>query len=139
DAALMSFGVQHQRERGALDSVIDFGAFQVPAAFALRRATSSVFAEARWQSEGWGLQGGVRGERADGDGAGKDVSSTHPMLSLQHTGGNGLQWGASVSRASKLPSFYALGQPLVGNPLLQPETATHRELYFANAPEAAWA
>lgn len=140
DAVLLTLGTQYQREHGRLDSLIDFGAFALPAAFALSRDTASAFGEARWQSGPWAVQGGVRHERYDGDASAQASSATHPMLSLQRSvGERGGSWGASVARASKPPSFYALGHPLVGNPQLKAETAQQRELYYATAEDAAWA
>jgi len=139
DALSVTVGTQYQREHGRLDSVIDFSAFVLPAAFARSRDTTSAFAEARWQAGAWAVHGGLRHERYDGDASARTSSATHPMLSLQRfVGERGGSWGASVSRASKPPSFYALGHPLVGNPLLKAETAQQRELYYATAEDAAW-
>lgn len=139
DAVLLTLGTQYQREHGRLDSLIDFGGFVLPAAFALNRDTASVFAEARWQAGPWAVQGGARHERYGGDASAQASSATHPMLSLQRSiGERGGSWGASVARASKPPSFYALGHPLVGNPQLEAETAQQRELYYATAEDAAW-
>ncbi|MBB6066203.1 outer membrane cobalamin receptor [Pseudoxanthomonas broegbernensis] len=131
-------GVLHQRERGRYDGRIDFGFFQLPTAFAMQRRTDAAFAELRWRHGPWTAQGGLRHERRHDAGAGTG-SATHPMLSLQRrAGADGAHWGASFSRSSKPPSFYALGHPLVGNPGLRPERAEQRELYYANADDAAW-
>lgn len=139
DALLLTLGSQYQRERGSFDSLIDFGSFQLPAAFLLRRRTASAFAEARWQAGDWAVQGGVRYERASGDAAAHGGRAPRPMLSLQRGLGEGRgSWGASLAQTAKLPSFYALGQPLVGNPQLKPESARHRELYYATSPGSAW-
>ncbi len=142
---LTSVGVQHQRERGRLDSEIDFGVFRLPATFALKRNTSSAFAEARWQVGAWTVQGGIRHERrrgadaSDADGDGHRDTGNHPMLSLHYAPGAGRgHWGASLARASKAPSFFALGHPLVGNPGLKSETARQRELFYATAADSAW-
>jgi outer membrane cobalamin receptor len=141
---LLGVGVQQQRERGRFASTIDFGFFALPAAFELRRRTDSAFAELRWQRGDWTVQGGLRHERTHDEGRDDGLSSdggsaTHPMLSLQHALGDGRgQWGVSLSRSSKAPSFYALGHPLVGNPGLRPERALHRELYYANDAASAW-
>lgn len=136
DAALrFTVGAQHQREHGTLDSLIHFGPFfALPANFELRRRTTSLLAEARWQANGWTVQGGVRREDPD-----RGDASTLPMLSVQRTLGKGRgQWGASVGRSTKQPSFYALGHPLVGNPDLKSERALQRELYYATDADAAW-
>lgn len=133
EAWMLTAGGAHQREVGRLDSAIDLGFFVLPADFELRRRTSSVFAEARWQREAWTLQGGVRVERSSDAG-----HTRHPMLSLQRTLQGGGQWGASFARSAKQPSFYALAHPLVGNPELDAERASHRELYYASAADGAW-
>ncbi|MES2939042.1 MAG: TonB-dependent receptor plug domain-containing protein [Pseudomonadota bacterium] len=132
-AWLVTLGVHHQRESGQLDSLIDFGGFSLPAGFSRSRGVTSLMAEARWQHGDWTLQGGLRHEMpSDGE------NLTHPMLSLRHELGAGLHWGAAFSSAAKLPSFYALGHPLVGNPALRTERAVQREVYLANADSAAW-
>lgn len=136
DAALrFTVGAQYQREHGTLDSLIRFGPFfALPADFDLRRRTVSLLAEARWQVGAWTWQGGVRREDPD-----RADASVLPMLSLQRTLGAGRgQWGASVGRSVKQPSFYALGHPLVGNPALKAEHALQRELYYATDADAAW-
>jgi vitamin B12 transporter len=131
---LLTLGAAHQREHGTLDSLIRFGAFDVPARFGLDRDTTSAFSELRWQRDDFTLQAGLRTEHGDGSG-----TRTHPLLSFQRAaGGSGAHWGASVARSSRPPSFYALGHPLVGNPLLAPERATHRELSYATAADSNW-
>lgn len=61
------------------------------------------------------------------------------MLSLRRRLGDGAgQWGASIARSEKVPSFFALGHPLVGNRQLRPERANLRAPYHANAEAAAW-
>lgn len=134
DGLLLTAGLQHQRDSGSLKSAIDLGGFLLPADFSQRRHVSSALAEARYQSGDWTVQGGLRHERPSlGD------ASTHPMLSVQQALGDAWgHWGVSVSRADKSPSFYALGHPLVGNPALRTERATHRELYWASPDNAAW-
>lgn len=131
---LVTLGLQHQRESGRLASRISFGSFTLPADFSLERNVTSAMAEARYQWNAWTFQGGLRHERpSEGD------ASTHPMLSVQHALGEAWgHWGLSFSRAAKLPSFYALGHPLIGNPALRTERATHRELYYASPERSAW-
>ncbi|WP_158549240.1 TonB-dependent receptor plug domain-containing protein [Lysobacter silvisoli] len=131
---LFGVGAQAQRERGELDSLIDFGFFVLPARFALQRDTASAYAEARWQGAAWAAQGGLRYERAS-----RADGQWQPMLSLQRALAPGRgEWGLSLARSSKQPSFYALGHPLVGNPALRPERALQRELYYATSDEAPW-
>ena len=137
--AEFSLGGWHQRERGRFDSLIDFGLFTLPAAFAVRRTSTSGFAEARWEPGAWSFQAGVRYTDLGGDAAAGDDRASHPMFAFQHSLGPGLgRWGASIARASKPPSFFALGQPLVGNPALRPERVVHRELFYGNAEDSSW-
>lgn len=131
---LLTLGLHHQRETGDLQSRINFGFFSLPANFSQRRHVTSAMAEARYQWGDWTFQGGLRHEKPS-----QGSAATHPMLSARHTLSPGLgHWGLSVSRADKLPSFYALGHPLVGNPTLRTERATQREVYYASPETSAW-
>ena len=137
-AAEFGAGLLHQRERGRYDGRIDYGFFQAPVAFATQRNTDAAFAELRWRHGPWTAQGGLRHERRR-DAGGDGEHASQPMLSLQRrVGASDAHWGASLSRSSKAPSFYALGHPLVGNPALRTERAGHREMYYATAGDAAW-
>lgn len=131
---LVTLGLHHQHESGALASNINFGRFVLPANFTMSRSVTSAMAEARYQWRSWTFQGGLRHESpSQGD------ATTHPMLSVQQALGDDVgSWGASISKAAKLPSFYALGHPLVGNPGLRTERATHREVYYATPERSAW-
>ncbi len=108
-------GLGLEREEGRSDGSLDFGFFKLPSRFDLDRTTRSAFAEAGYQPErGAGGQAGLRLDRADG----------HTQTSLS----GGLSWrdqdniiSVGYGEGYKLPSFYALGNPLVGNPALRPE------------------
>ena len=134
DQLLLTMGLQHQQESGRFDSRIDFGGFSMPARFDLKRRITSALMEARLEYGAWTLQGGFRHEMPDQGGA-----STQPKLSLRYAFGEGRgHWGVSVSRASKLPSFYALGHPLIGDPLLRTERSTQHEIYYASSGKSSW-
>lgn len=108
-------GLGLEREAGRSNGSLDFGFFQLPSRFDLDRTTRSAFAEAGYQPEaGFGAQAGLRLDRADGH--------------TETTASGGLSWRdqdnvvtANYGEGYKLPSFYALGNPLVGNPGLRPE------------------
>lgn len=108
-------GLGLEREEGRSDGRLDFGFFQLPSRFDLERTTRSAFAEAGYQPDaGFGGQAGLRLDRADG----------HTETTLS----GALSWRdqdnvvtAGYGEGYKLPSFYALGNPLVGNPALRPE------------------
>ncbi len=105
------------REKGVSEGTIDFG-FPLPVAFALVRTTLSGFAEATLRPlAGLSL-----------DAAGRYDSVEHGTR--RWTGGASIAWRpapdaptlfARIGTGFKLPSLYALGHPLIGNPSLRPE------------------
>ncbi|MFZ6657663.1 TonB-dependent receptor plug domain-containing protein [Undibacterium sp. TJN19] len=130
----VTLGLQHQREQGSMDSLINFGRFSLPAKFELQRNTSSVFGEANYQWGLWTAQAGLRYEIVEhGD------TFTNPAFSLKRRiADTQAHWGFSFSQGSKQPSFYALGHPLVGNPDLRSERTTQREIYYASDERSSW-
>jgi vitamin B12 transporter len=128
------FGAGSQSETGTLDSTIFLFGARVPTNFDIHRVTNSLVGEARKAFGPWSLQLGLRHEHTSGE-----ESLTHPALSFQYqpTEDSG-RVGMALSSASKLPSFYALGNPLVGNPELKPEHSRQAEIYWASAETAPW-
>ena len=125
-------GVEFQRETGSFDSLISYPRFKIPARFDLARESVSVFGEARYDYTDWSAQIGIRNLRARGYG-----EAWQPGASMQHVlGASGTMLGASISSASKLPSFYALGHPLIGNAALRPERGDQREVFIASTDSA---
>ena len=119
-------GLQAQREHGALNSVL-FLEGPVPAAFQITRRTTSLFAEARRTVGRVSYHLGLRRESTPGQ-----DSVTHPGLGVQYQLPEDRgRVGAGLSSAAKLPSFFALGHPIVGNPLLTPESTRQVEGYYA--------
>jgi outer membrane cobalamin receptor len=127
------FGGGSQAETGELASTIFLG-FRLPANFGIHRVTNNLIGEARKSFGPWSVQMGLRHERTPGQG-----SRQHPALSLQYQPSEDSgRLGMALSSASKLPSFYALGHPLVGNPGLRPEHSEQAELYVASSDRAPW-
>jgi outer membrane cobalamin receptor len=126
DFLTLAYGVDWMREEGTSDGSLDFGGgFVVPTSFALTRTTWAPFAEARMQS-GFGLsaQAGVRVDKPDGE-----SSVTSPRVRVAYElADTGLILAGAWGKAFKLPSLYALGHPLVGNPDLVPERGQSHEL-----------
>lgn len=121
----VAFGLDHVIEDGRDDGTIDLG-FIVPAAYELDRDISSLFAEAgRHFGGGVDLSAAVRADRARGD---TEVSGKLDV-SKRFDGIDGRLW-ASAANGFKLPSFFALGNPLYGNPDLRPEQVDSIELGF---------
>lgn len=111
-----NLGVEQRKEEGDSRGYLDFGML-MPADFALDRRTDSVFADINSQAtDKLLLQASVRNDKTDDFGNqtsarfGVQYQLTEP-LTLRGNWGNGY----------KLPSFFALGHPLVGNEHLTPE------------------
>ena len=113
-------GFEWREEQGASDSILLFDGFELPGRFDLQRAMFSGFTEVEWHvTERVIFEGALRADDADGW-----ESQVSPSASLRYddsTSGSNVyvRWGEGY----KLPSFFALGNPLVGNPDLQPETS----------------
>lgn len=127
----LAFGFDHVVEDGRDDGAIDFG-FPVPAAYELDRDISSLFAEVgRHLGAGIDASVAVRADRAGSDSevSGKlDVAKRFDAI-------DGRLW-ASAADGFKLPSFFALGNPLYGNPDLRPEQVESLELGFDHEASA---
>jgi vitamin B12 transporter len=120
DAAL---GVDMQAEHGVDDGFLLFGPSRIPTHFALNRTLWAGFAEARYQvTPSFTLSGSGRYD---------DTGGTHhfsPQLRADYALADwGTQFQLTWAKAYKLPSFYALGNPIVGDPGLKPEEAENFE------------
>jgi outer membrane cobalamin receptor len=97
----------------------------LPTSFELTRTSWAPFAEVRLESSfGLSTQAGVRVDNPD------DMSSvTSPRVRVAYEmKDTGFTVAGSWGKAFKLPSLYALGHPLVGNPDLVPERGESYEL-----------
>lgn len=122
----LAYGVDWLREEGSSAGVLDFGGgFLLPTSFELTRTSWAPFAEARVNSNiGLSFQAGLRVDHPDG----RD-SQTSPRLRVAYElGDSGFTVAGAWGKAFKLPSMYALGHPLVGNPDLVPESGESHEI-----------
>ncbi len=110
-------GVEAQREAARSTGFLSFFGRRVPSGFGQNRWTRSAFAEASRTSGALLVNVGGRIDRID-------------RLRTQLTGRAGLRLAvpgtplalrAAAGTGFKAPSFYALGNPFVGNPALRPE------------------
>ncbi len=124
-AVSMAYGVDWQSEAGESDGKLDFGGgFGVPTSFDLTRSNWASFAEMRITSAiGLSSQAGVRIDMPE-----DERSVTSPRLRVAYEIPAGMRIAASWGKAFKLPSVYALGHPLVGNPDLTPERSESYEI-----------
>jgi vitamin B12 transporter len=117
-----NIGAETKYESGVSKGYLDFG-FKMPTDFSLKRRINSVFININaYINEDLLIQASARRD---------DPEHVKPKNNLQ--GGmryrinDNLSWFANAGEGFKLPSFFALGHPLVGNPNLKPELATTRD------------
>ncbi len=117
-------GFDYQREDGELTGSVELApGFSLPTDFNLDRHIKGVFAEARYQSDsGATLSAAIRNDNPS-----NDSSETTLLVGAQYQLG-ATRLFANWGEGFKLPSFFALGHALVGNPNLAPETSQNWEL-----------
>jgi outer membrane cobalamin receptor len=129
----LAYGAEWQREEGVSDGSLDFGGgFVLPTSFALTRTSWAPFAEVRLDSSfGLSSQIGLRVDNPDGY-----SSVTSPRVRVAYEfADTGFTVAGAWGKAFKLPSLYALGHPLVGNPDLVPERGESYELELSQQSE----
>lgn len=123
-AVSVAYGIDWQREQGASDGQLDLGGFFAPTSFELIRSSWAAFAEVRVESaSGLSAQAGARVDMPDGE-----SSVASPRMRVAYVLPKNFTIAASWGKAFKLPSLYALGHPLVGNPQLAPERSRSYEI-----------
>jgi vitamin B12 transporter len=130
DALTLAYGVDWLREEGESIGELDFGGgFVLPTNFELTRTTWAPFAEARIATSfGLSSQLGVRVDKTE------DESVTSPRVRVAYEfADTGFTVAGAWGKAFKLPSLYALGHPLVGNPTLAPERGESREIELSQS------
>ncbi|MBN2053891.1 TonB-dependent receptor [bacterium] len=121
----MSAGVELEEERGDSKGMLDYGGYPLAADFTMKRDICSPFMEFHLDaSRGLALHGGIRMDTT----ADLDPEYSPRIGVVWSPGDTGFSVRAAWSEGFKLPSFYALGNPLVGNPDLKPETSSSYEV-----------
>ncbi|MCM2311559.1 MAG: TonB-dependent receptor [Steroidobacteraceae bacterium] len=130
-AARVTIGVDYQRDDGESEGYVElFPGFQLPNSFELDRDTVGVFAELQAEPlAGLTLLGSVRHDDADG----ADAETTSRLGAIYAMGEGATELRANWGQGFKLPSFFSLGSPLVGNPDLRPETSESFDLGVSRA------
>lgn len=124
DRLTASAGWESQYEDAQSDSVLDIG-FPLAGEFDLDRETHSAFGELRISAGlGWQFSLGARFDAVENNSA---EFSPRLALSKRLSGWNTLL-KASYGEGFRPPSFFALGNPIVGNPALTPERSQSYEL-----------
>jgi vitamin B12 transporter len=112
----LGVGAEWSKEKGQFDSVIDFGG-PFPANFKIERSIRAGFVELNHQlSDVLSVTGGMRRDDADGI-----EKTTYRFASRYYLVATETDFLLHYGEGFKLPSFFALGHPLVGNTALQPE------------------
>ncbi|MBN7796368.1 TonB-dependent receptor plug domain-containing protein [Parahaliea mediterranea] len=128
----LNLGFDYRDEAGDSAGYLDYG-FALPVNFELDRQTAGAFVDLHATPlESLVLQASVRRDEPD-DYAGE----TTTRLGLRYQFHAGLALLANWGEAFKLPSFFALGHPLVGNPGLEPETGEGWDLGLQWRPSPA--
>lgn len=126
DKVETAFGLNYQRDTGESASLVTFSPqFQLPTRYEVSRDNVAAYAELAYAADnGFGLLASVRAD--DTELAGRESTA---RFSAHYAFANGhARLRAGWGQAFKLPSLFALSDPLVGNPELRPETAESSEL-----------
>ena len=116
DILTTSIGISGEFEDGTSSGVLDFGVL-VPVEFELQRNVYAVFMENRLN---WAATEAILGLRLDKpEGQSREISPRAGISQQFNHTVLQFDWG----RSFKLPSFFALGDPNVGNPDFAPETS----------------
>lgn len=116
-AGTLAVGVDGQFESGESDSVLVFGPLSIPTPFSATRSRVGAFAEYTWHpASGWLVQPSLRVDKARNYGA-----RAAPRLGIRVPIARDSVLRINAGSGSKLPSFYAISNPLVGNRALKPE------------------
>lgn len=127
DHVAIGVGAELVEEQGDLDSVIDLG-FSLPADYSLDRLTLALFTEAGIDfGDRLSVLAGVRANHTS------DHTDTVSRIALTVRPAQRTTLTATYSEGFKLPSFYALGHPLVGNPALEPETSSTTDITLSRS------
>lgn len=119
-----AFGAGLETERGESDGALIIGGVPVPTSFDQRRDSNAVYIEAHHRfSTGVSLQGGIRVDRPE-----EFSSEESTRIGIAYTlPASKKTLYANWGEGFRLPSFFALGNPIVGNPNLEPETSRSTE------------
>jgi len=115
----VDIGADYRSEEGESQGYVEFGGMRSDTDFALERATAGVFGQlSATPVDALLLQASLRYDEPESFDA-----ETSWQLGARWGAGAGVTLSANWGEAFKLPSFFALGSPLVGNPDLAPETS----------------
>lgn len=115
-------GLSHRDSEGKNDGELDFG-FPLPVDYVLEQQTQSAFLETQYQHTDYSLSFGWRYDDSD-----NFDSETSLRLAANYIVNDSVRVFAIYNEGYKLPSFFALAHPLVGNAELNPERSENTEV-----------
>lgn len=118
DSYQLNLGADYRHEDGESRGILDLGFIQLPTDFELDRNTTGLFAELHARP----FQALTVQASARYDDPSDFNSETTLKLGGKYQLNPALALSANWGEAYKLPSFFALGHALVGNPNLKPES-----------------
>lgn len=126
DRLRATFGLDYHDEDGSSDGFVEFApGFSIPSGFALDRNVTGIFTEFQYRpAAGLTLLASVRHDEPDADSG----ETTAKLGALYDFNEGRTTFRANWGEGFKLPSFFALGSPLVGNPDLRSETSESADL-----------
>lgn len=117
NSSALVIGLDAELENGDTEGVVDFGV-QIPTGFSDARETYSAFTElSAALTSSTRISGAIRRDRLQGYG----YETTHRVGLIQRFCNEKLALKANLGKGFKMPSFFALSHPIVGNPELIPE------------------
>jgi len=120
----LAVGVDGETAHGLSDATLRYGPVAFPGSFASTRDRVGTFAEFTWHPvSGWLVQPSVRLDKDRDFGP-----RLTPRLGIRAPLAPATFVRLNAGTAYKLPSFYAVSNPLVGNPALKPERAQSADL-----------
>ncbi len=128
DGLQLTAGLAAEHEKGSSDDLIRFAEFELPARFELTRNSQSLFFEFAYAlTPVLTVQSGVRHDWPDGtdDETSFNFGMGYMLPKI------GAELAVHYGQGFKLPSMFALGQSLVGNPDLLPEYSESLDLGVA--------
>ena len=117
-------GVNRRLQDAANDGFIDFG-FELPVDYAFSQNISAIYAEGQFTNKQFSIELSARYDAPD-----DFDNETSIRLGLSTAITNNAKLFAVFNQGYKLPSFFALAHPLVGNSSLTPERSDNYELGF---------
>jgi len=114
----LNLGADYRHEDGESRGILDLGFIQLPTDFQLDRNTTGVFGDIHARP----LPALIVQASARHDNPSDFSSETTFKLGTKYQLNQAIALSANWGEAFKLPSFFALGHALVGNPNLKPET-----------------